>query len=192
MEFKDITTWSVSKGVATPVNPHEPATEPDYYRRKSEGISWGDFLRKQRTDFEDLSKQHTYATDAPPGIHSAEMFGEVEEQIYRDDIGGIWQTLLKYEITLGYEIRSFLPFKHPVEPNDKQSIGEYNELAEAFGKDIVDEFNKLGLPQVQPLNPNANAIKIIKKRIEFLKLCIGADMVSRISECIDILKLLQS
>lgn len=82
-DFNSITTWSVSKGVATPVNPHETATAADYYRRKSEGISWGDFLKKQWMDFEAEKQQHTYATNAPDGSYSTDCFGKIVWQ-YKD------------------------------------------------------------------------------------------------------------
>lgn len=68
MEFKNITAWSVSKGMATPVNPFDYDSTVEYtaYER-----------------FAQFAQQHTYATNAPDGSYSADRFGKIVWQ-YKD------------------------------------------------------------------------------------------------------------
>lgn len=141
-----IEKWQVENGIAKPVNHYSSAP----------------MITANEMEFEQfIRKLPTYHTDASAGIHSAEMFGEVFEQI---NYYGTWQTLLKSDIIDGHEIRSFLPYNQPM----------------AF----------------QPLNPNANAIKIVSDRIEELRKLNDQydqyNIFDRIGELQDILKLLQS
>lgn len=58
-----IEKWQVENGIAKPCNPYEP--------------QWFDFNKREvdsttnYASFEKEAKQHTFATSAPPGIHSA-------------------------------------------------------------------------------------------------------------------------
>lgn len=75
MEFKNITTWSVSKGVATPKNPYF-CTEGYYVAcinlpegQNCEGCN--NYLK-----FEQFAQKHMFATDAPDGDYPTNYFGE--------------------------------------------------------------------------------------------------------------------
>lgn len=180
-----IEKWQVENGIATLKNPH------------SHGKEWVKFYLE--------NKEHEYATDAPPGIHSAEMFGEVELQIrikHGNTTWGNWKNVTEKEYdrfgqrsTL--EKRQFLPFKHPVEPNDKQCPPDFLELCS------IMETGKVHL-----VNPNANAIKAIEQYMvdledEYSIECERAysfglsseckqSYNNKLSTCNHILKLLQS
>lgn len=82
MNFTDITTWSVSKGMATPKNPYF-CTEGYYVAcinlpegQNCEGCN--NYLK-----FEKFAQQHTYATNAPDGSYSTDCFGKIVWQ-YKD------------------------------------------------------------------------------------------------------------
>lgn len=108
MEFKNITTWSVSKGIATPKSPFNDVK--DYSYRK----------------FEDFAQQHTYATDAPDGSYSADKFAEplIQFKHIHDDEWinakqGVFKSYSDFKIELEstnkslnthFESRYFLPF----------------------------------------------------------------------------------
>lgn len=153
-----IEKWQVENGIAKPKNPFKQSETDNFTIVNVDEVG-------KYAAFEQFAQQHTYATNAPPGIHSAEMFGEAFEQINYYDT---WQTLLKDEINTGHEIRSFLPYNNPM----------------AF----------------HPLNPNANAIKIIEGRIEELheekESCTHENLITKLGMEIGalayILKLLQS
>lgn len=241
MDMK-IEKWQVENGIAKPVNPYNPSvTNNRRYSKK------GDTYKFQSTNpdyynFYIEYKDCEYATSAPPGIHSAEMFGEVKYQILNQTgKNGIYQDCSKedFERWVGFMPRKFLPFNHPVEPNDKQPV-EVLCWCETCGQDIVgnkcgcyaekaqlvigdtaftkikdgsiqivtkngcielypDELNEL-FNFIQPVNPNANAIKIVSERIELhdkkiheMKPGANRDKIYfQREECWILLKLLQS
>jgi hypothetical protein len=68
MEFKDITTWSVSKGVATPVNPYKEHNDKSRFTivQKSQIGLYANFVR----DYGNIK----LATNAPDGSYSSDRF----------------------------------------------------------------------------------------------------------------------
>lgn len=146
MEFEDIKQWLVEDKQARPVN-----QQPGY-------DFWDSHFDKQDWEKEEgFSLKHTYATNAPDGIHSAEMFEETVWQV-KTIINRDWRYLGIYEtidtITkLGRETRRFLPFKLPLE----YKISTINGVTTY--SPAHPEMNTVGRGIV---NPNANAIKVIQ------------------------------
>jgi hypothetical protein len=117
MEFKDITTWSVSKGLATPVNPYSIPEmviggEIEQQLAKSRA-------RILKLKFESIKLQHTFATNAPDGSYSADRFGELIQQVedklgYRDITKSQYNEIVKDNSYRHFmkqkSVRQFLPF----------------------------------------------------------------------------------
>jgi hypothetical protein len=139
MEFKDITTWSVSKGVATPKNQYF-CTEGYYVAcinlpegGNCEGCN--NYLK-----FEQFAQQHTYATDAPDGSYSADRFGEIVWQYEIPNEAGFWfsskdQSYYEHDFKFYAEYingigakntRQFLPFIDQVKA-ESPKFGEWKE-----------------------------------------------------------------
>lgn len=105
MEFKDIKRWHVEDSQARPINPF-PTTHIAYMF------------------FNEDSKGHIYATNAPNGIYSADVFGDIQYDYgMMDEINGF--TKHKYDIP-------FLPFKQLTDPNAHaiKVINQYIEQLE--------------------------------------------------------------
>jgi hypothetical protein len=64
-------TWVSDGKEIRPANPNKKPKEADYYQRKSEGVSWGDYLHKEWKDFEQFALSNTF-----PAINLPE--GEIE------------------------------------------------------------------------------------------------------------------
>jgi len=111
MEFKNITTWSVSKGVATPKN-----TPVNFILDEVQQTVDG-------AKFERFAQQHTYSTDAPDGSYSADRFGEIVWQYYADDRWMI-ASCSKNNIGKEYKTRQFMPFKELIKGDKNQKFCE--------------------------------------------------------------------
>lgn len=196
MEFKEIKQWLVEDKQARPVNNNIQPEEKHYYLRKSDGVTWGDFYNKTYQEFEQLAKHHAYATDAPDGIHSDEMFGEVEWQMYDNNEG--YEQWIKSsnpdrDKDNGYRIRQFLPFKLPTPLEYKISTSN----GVTTYSPVHPEMNTVGRGIV---NPNANAIKVIEQYKVELEIESNDPesgfstrfLKAKIESCNHILKLLQS
>lgn len=163
-----IEKWQVENGIAKPVNPF------------SEFVPSGAYVNSNWQEFNAGIKDHTFATNAPSGIHSAEMFGEVEWQFkhihdtewmigkkskfhsFENFKNGL--ILMNCEKNVSFESRQFLPFKHPVEPNeDHENDAIWKKLEETEWVKPMAYNPK----DTQPLNPNANAIKVVSERINY-------------------------
>lgn len=73
-DFNSITTWSVSKGVATPKKVDRWGDDPIDHKK----------IGYNRYGFSDEeAQQHTYATNAPDGSYSTDCFGKIVWQ-YKD------------------------------------------------------------------------------------------------------------
>lgn len=107
MEFKDITTWSVSKGVATPVNPHCP----DITFSTSIVVK-----SKLFAQFDGAVKELTFATDAPDGSYSADRFGKIVWRFM--NVKFEWINCVSNDPSFskshGFSTRQFLPFIYQV------------------------------------------------------------------------------
>lgn len=185
MELKDIKQWEVEKGIAKPVNHHKLRFESfDTFGGLKTYV-----LNEEYELFEQGIKDHTYTTSAPDGIHSAEMFGEVVWQFM--NVKFKWIDCVSNDNSFskahGFSTRQFLPFKQQAETITLDG--------ETF---VHNPDSKQRLDIIQPLNPNANAIKVIQDRIQVLQTIIGGDSVydgrsyTKLDEAKHILKLLQS
>ena len=67
MKFKEIKQWSVSNGVATPVNPINKIIRQEDQSGEIEYFTNTEWIKFNRD-----SKYHTYATNAPDGVWDAE------------------------------------------------------------------------------------------------------------------------
>lgn len=134
MNLQDITTWTVSADhKASPKNENPKPQEKDFYLRKDEGASWGDFLYKEWNAFEQECKQHTYACSPTlvAGDYPAEMFDSPK---YQGLYGTLWCDIEKdtYDRFLlhgksGYqmtETRQYLQLKQPVKEQVPKEITE--------------------------------------------------------------------
>lgn len=104
LNFKDITTWSVSKGIAKPKNNRE-------YSQVIKGFIFDSTISPSEgwLKFEQFAQQHTYVTDAPNGSYSADRFGGI---VWQSQCMSIWSNMScepKSE-----NKRQFLPFIHRV------------------------------------------------------------------------------
>lgn len=181
MEFKNITTWSVSKGVATPVNPYIEFNYPNAI------IGSRAFqMNRQRNDFEQFSQQHTYATDAPDASYSADCFGDTKKQWFnnRDTFDGKWQNADELESHLSFEeyskkysnfkTRQFLPFIDQVKaesPKFGEWISVKNRLPDEYSTIIIygrftrDCPNKVYEASFNPKSRKFHCAGIISKNV---------------------------
>lgn len=108
MTTKDITTWSVSKGVAIPKNNIQRFVY-------AETFGYGDpytYENDEWKTFEKEAQQHTYATNAPDGSYSADCFGEIVWQFM--NVKFEWNYCMNndpgFSDDHGFSTRQFLPF----------------------------------------------------------------------------------
>lgn len=137
MKYEDITTWSVSKGVATPKNPY--IITNDRLENATPSF-WGPYHQ-----FEQLVQQHTYVTNAPDGIYSADRFGEIvwqfrftwdacdnsDDYYWRDASEGDYKRFGCFKDysqhcdSLLMEARKSLPFIDQVKEAESPKFGEW-------------------------------------------------------------------
>lgn len=102
MNIKDIKQWTVSNGVATPVNPHCP------------DITFSTSIFEKSKLFEQFhqsAKPHTYATNAQDGVYDAACFGHPVWQYREGKPFGFANEPNNVDASdKGYETRQFLPF----------------------------------------------------------------------------------
>jgi uncharacterized protein DUF551 len=103
------------------VNPNLKPSESDYYRRKSEGISWGDYLHKEWQDFESANPELPLTEHVEVGVRFEgrpafkERKSENDVWDYCDIIGHD-----EYVCKTGYTQQKFIePVIHPT-----QTVGE--------------------------------------------------------------------
>lgn len=184
MNLSDIKQWIVSADkLARPINPFDYDSTVEYtaYER-----------------FASFTQQHTFATDLEPGIYD----GDKVEVICKHLSGIEWHyentgREIKKSIAINVELRLKQEPKEQSEDLDKLK----NQPEPDWDKNAIDKMNALlNMPQIQPLNPNANAIKVIESEIERWT-AIKNDHINgwkhdifdaKIEQCNDILKLLQS
>lgn len=168
MKIEDIKQWIVSADkLARPVNPYEEnSPKGNFSIVKHKEI-------KLYTRFKSETQQHTFATDLEPGIYDGDKvklqrlcmyswnkpnYKPVSEEWYQD-MKGSTENVFKTELQLlqGVEVLK----------NDQW-------ITAMVTQSEIDEFKEVNrwfrmLPFVQPLNPNANAIKVIEGMIAELQ-----------------------
>lgn len=187
MSISDIKQWLVESQQARPVNQFTFQPVSLYSGDvNEENYKWA--------EFEQFVKQHTYATDAPDGIHSDEMFG-----------GVVWQSRLRGFNT---EYSNVNPDAYKNSDNDFETYRQYCDDMGAFTRQFLpfkQPILETSLSETlhfvrQVINPNANAIKVIQDRIaDINQYKIDAHFADESSNCDNliielnyILKLLQS
>jgi len=109
MEFKDITTWTVTDCKATPKNPYNNSKDCIIGESKLiENLHRSLTRQINHNDFETLATQHTYPTSLPPG----EYIAEDVELVWQYEIMGIWQN--NHGEPKSENKRQFLQLKQPV------------------------------------------------------------------------------
>lgn len=138
MEFKDITTWTISADhKARPKNENQKGQEKDFYLRKSEELNWGEYYNKIWREFETFATQHTFACSETllPGdypVEDVELVWQVKEETEID-----WTTentnaynafvdyndYAIYAASCGcFETRQYLQLKQPVKEQEIKTI----------------------------------------------------------------------
>lgn len=114
MNFTDITTWSVSKGIAKPKVPY--LSSNDAYNIE---------LLQKHNNLVDFAQQHTYATDAPDGSYSAYRFKEIDWQFM--NVKFEWINCVNNDPSFskshGFSTRQFLPFVDQVKETQFEKDG---------------------------------------------------------------------
>jgi hypothetical protein len=138
MQFSDITTWSVSKGVARPkndfTNPFIPtpmcrdcADEDGKCPNNNYAFCDPDLAKIQYSEFEQFAQQHGYATNAPDGSYSADRFGEIVWQFM--NVKFEWINCVSNDPSFskahGFSTRQFLPFINQVKEAEIPKFGEW-------------------------------------------------------------------
>lgn len=126
MEIK-FDSYTVTGGIAVPTNDNPKPTEKDYYQRKEDGISWGDYYRKIYDAFEQWKQSHTYATNAPDGVYKVECFEPLTWQYKKL---GEWKTLSKGAMCLYGSFQGFASYT----PSEKRLFLPFIEQPEPFKK----------------------------------------------------------
>lgn len=137
MKYEDITTWSVSKGVVTPVNPHCP----DITFSTSIVVK-----SKLFAQFEESVKGLIFATNAPDGSYSAGRFGEIEHKI--EHTKG-WSKISQDEYDNIYKnsnvtLRSFLPFIDQIKEAESPKFGEWISV-----KEIESDMSEVAIDRIK-------------------------------------------
>lgn len=152
MNLSDIKQWIVSADkLARPINPFDYDSTVEYtaYER-----------------FATFANQNTYATDLEPGIYDGDRVEVVYEYNTNDGDGWFdcdetyYQSMIRHNIKYSNCVclRQFLRLKQqPKELNVCQTC-----------KGVSSKYCSNAFHLVRPLNPNANAIKVIQDRISEL------------------------
>lgn len=142
LNLKDITTWSVSKGVATPKKVDRWGDDPSDHKK----------IGYNRYGFSDEeAQQRTYATDAPDGSYSAGCFG-----------GVVWQSRLRGFNTVW---TSVLPIAYERSDKDFEKYREYCDGMEAFARKFLPFIHQVKETQFE----KAGGVVIPTKNITNMK-----------------------
>lgn len=166
MEFKDIKQWIVSADkLARPVNIYtnfHPVQHPGFPFDRS---------RQQWAEFDKEAQQHTYVTDLEPGIYDGDRV-EVVWQLCKHGQWINYQDNISHARYLAKQIdprtRKVLRLKQQLKEPEIKVLAE-SLCAHCGGNvDVVQIGESVIDITKQPLNPNANAIKVIQDRISEL------------------------